>query len=328
VGLSEADCSLLVMALAQPTAAESPASGGDDVVTFGFGSNMNIGLLQSKKGMRVLEHTPAVLRGWRLSFQRPALAFVEPAFADAQPGAPDDELHGVAVRLPAADYARLAAQESSYADPSVTVTSYDGRAIQARVFSMRSAPDAAAPDIACSLRYLRVLVSGAREAGLDEAYVARLAARPTYAPSAETLARRAAALAAAPIAALPSISVAALAAAWAPAPRGGLAADAATARVAVAGYVFELPRARVPFGSHHGRDITARAGRQWRGEPLDDGDDLGRPPFVAVEDRPPEERDFILCYFDAYLDRSSGRIVAFVAEFRDMLEARPVDAAT
>ena len=105
------------MALAQPAAAEA----SDDVTTFGFGSNMNIALLRSKKGMRVLEHTPAVLRGWRLSFQRPALALVEPSFADARPGAPEDEIHGVAVRLPAADYARLAAQESSYADPTVTV---------------------------------------------------------------------------------------------------------------------------------------------------------------------------------------------------------------
>ena len=80
-------------------------------------------------------------------------------------------------------------------------------------------------------------------------------------------------------------------------------ADALATHGAVAGLVFELPRARVPFGTHRGRDITARAGRQWRGEPLDEGDDLGRPPFVPLEARPAEEREFILQYLDMRVAR-------------------------
>lgn len=306
------------MALATPADPDT-----DEVWTFGFGSNMNIELLRSKKGMRVLEFAPGVVRGWRLSFQRPALALVEPSFADARPGAADDEIHGVAVRLPAADYARLAAQEASYAEAAVTVAAYDGRAIAARLFTMRAAPAEGAPDVPCSRRYLGVLVSGAREAGLQEAYVARLAARPTYAASAETLARRAAALGDGEraAAALPALTVADLASGWAPAPRGGAAADAPTARVAVAGFVFELPRARTPFAAHRGRDITARAGRQWRGEPLDADDDWGRPPFVVLAARPEEEREFILNYFDAYVERSGGKVVGFLTEYREALEA-------
>jgi hypothetical protein len=307
------------MALAQPT--PQPANAADDVWTFGFGSNMNIELLRSKKGMNVLDFAPAVVTGWRLSFQKPAFALVEPSFADARPSAErGDEIHGVVVRLPPADYARLAAQESAYDDAAVTAVTYDGRAIAARLFTMRSPPAADAADIPCSLRYLRVLVSGAREAGLREDYVARLAARPTYAATPETLARRAAALAVPP-ASLPPISVAELAAAWAPAPRGGAAADAETARVAVAGFVFELPRARTPFAAHRGRDITARAGRQWRGEPLDADDDWGRPPFVVLAARPEEEREFILNYFDAYVERSGGKVVGFLTEYREALEA-------
>ena len=48
------------------------------------------------------------------------------------------------------------------------------------------------PERPCSARYLNVLVSGARSAGLDGAYVERLAKTPTYAPSAATLELRAA----------------------------------------------------------------------------------------------------------------------------------------
>lgn len=38
------------------------------VWTFGFGSNMNVGLLRSKKGHVVLDHAPAIVKSWRLNF--------------------------------------------------------------------------------------------------------------------------------------------------------------------------------------------------------------------------------------------------------------------
>ena len=301
-----------------------PSATDPEIWTFGFGSNMNITLLRSKKGLNVLDSTPGVLKEWRLSFQSRALPFVEPSFADARPGALDDELHGVAVLLPGADYSRLAAQESAYDEAHVKIAAYDGRIISARVFTMRSTPlEENAPDIPCSKRYLNVLVSGAREAGLREDYVTRLAARPTYIPNTQTLANREAAFLAYPPTSLPQISVAAFAAEWAPSPYGNAAVDATVIRVAVAGYVFEV-NGRAPFGAHRGRDITARAGRQWRGEPLDFNDDRGCPPFITLKHRCDDEKDFILNFFDYYLSR--GKIVGFIEEFKKEMDSETAGA--
>jgi hypothetical protein len=37
--------------------------------------------------------------------------------------------------------------------------------------------------------------------------------------------------------------------------------------------------------------------------------------------RPAEEREFILNYLDAYIERSGGKVVGFVTEFREALDA-------
>lgn len=49
---------------------------------------------------------------------------MEPAFADAQPGTDDDCIHGVAVLMPLADYAKLSKQEASYKDAEVSIETY------------------------------------------------------------------------------------------------------------------------------------------------------------------------------------------------------------
>ena len=51
------------------------------VWSFGYGSNMDMVALQSKKGVRVLENCPAILHNFRLSFSTRGLDYVEPGFA-------------------------------------------------------------------------------------------------------------------------------------------------------------------------------------------------------------------------------------------------------
>ena len=114
---------------------------------------------------------------------------VEPSFAVALPCA-GASIHGVAVLLPAADYARLSRQEGSYDEAEVSIERYDGRVVRGFLYTKRDPSKLAPRDIACSKRYLGVLVRGTRDAGLDKDYVAELAAKETYFPSAETLARR------------------------------------------------------------------------------------------------------------------------------------------
>ena len=51
------------------------------VWSFGYGSNMDMEALQNKKGVRVLEHCPAILNNFRLTFSTRGLDYVEPGFA-------------------------------------------------------------------------------------------------------------------------------------------------------------------------------------------------------------------------------------------------------
>ena len=51
------------------------------VWSFGYGSNMDMVALQNKKGVRVLEHCPAILQNFRLTFSTRGLDYVEPGYA-------------------------------------------------------------------------------------------------------------------------------------------------------------------------------------------------------------------------------------------------------
>jgi len=322
---------------------DDPSS--ESIWTFGFGSNMNVELLGSKKGLAVLEHATGVVKGWKMAFQLKGMSFVEPSWADAQcTGGAEDEIHGVAVRLSLADYAKLSKQERGYRDAEVNVQVYGGgRVVASRIFTApaeRLQPE----EVPCSRRYLGALVAGARAAGIDAAYVDALERRPTYVAPPPVLARRAALP---PAASLPPFTVAELwdgysseadaekeakqaaVAATADGPGGdGGGGDAAApeagatkakSRVACLGYILETSSVR--FSRHKGRDITARASRQWRGLPLDDGDDWGKPPFPSAGRMDPGEREFVLNWLDFYLGKEDCEVVGFLTEFRAQAEA-------
>ena len=72
---------------------------------FGYGSNMNLEHLSKKKGVTVLEHIPAILKGFKLGFFG-GWALVEPGFGGLyQDG--QSELHGLAYRVSKADMDRI-----------------------------------------------------------------------------------------------------------------------------------------------------------------------------------------------------------------------------
>ena len=80
-------------------------------------------------------------------------------------------------------------QERGYVVAETDVEIYGGGSLRAEVYEHRNIA-AGHPEGVCSTRYRDILVAGARENGLDAAWIAKLEALPTYAPSAETLARR------------------------------------------------------------------------------------------------------------------------------------------
>ena len=67
------------------------------VWSFGYGSNMNLDHLARKKGVKVLEHVPAVMKGFTLGFVR-SWALVEPGYAAFRKH-DGGEIHGLAFRV-------------------------------------------------------------------------------------------------------------------------------------------------------------------------------------------------------------------------------------
>ena len=92
-----------------------------------------------------------------------------------------------------------------------------------------------------------MLVKGAQQAGLKPEYVQKLARTPTYKPDATTLAARST------VPARESLPT------WTDERLAHYGTDGSDCcYVAVLGLVMYVPKQKVFFGSHKGRDITAR----------------------------------------------------------------------
>jgi gamma-glutamylcyclotransferase (GGCT)/AIG2-like uncharacterized protein YtfP len=104
------------------------------------------------------EHTPAILRGFRLSFDLHAMALVEPAFANVreEDGA---EVHGVAFCMDAENVAKLDSVERGYNKKMITLEAYDGRQLHGFVYVSKRELEST-QEWAPSARYLGVLVKG------------------------------------------------------------------------------------------------------------------------------------------------------------------------
>ena len=99
---------------------------------FGIGANMSVEVGLKKKGVTVIEHTPAVAKGWIMKFNTGGMDMVEPSFANANNGSEDDEIHGMAYSLSEADGEIVDKQEGggrAYESVPVEVVAYDGRKI-------------------------------------------------------------------------------------------------------------------------------------------------------------------------------------------------------
>ena len=147
----------------------------EGVWSFGYGSNMDMEALQSWKKVKVFEHCPAILRGFKVVFSLPGLPFVEPGFGGLC-RQEDEEVHGVAFKTDQESVAKLDAIEAeTYTKETVKLTAYDGREFEGFVY-MSPTTEEWLP----SERYLGVLCKGARQAGLDPAYIEKLSSLPVY----------------------------------------------------------------------------------------------------------------------------------------------------
>ncbi|RYG75705.1 gamma-glutamylcyclotransferase, partial [bacterium] len=145
---------------------------------FGYGSNLSVPSLRAK-GVDPLSSEPAILDGWRLSFDLPDFFAIEGGTGNIQRSEPD-AVHGVLHGCRNADLARLDSLEAvgiSYERIEGTVTTYSGK--RARAFVYVGLPSILDGQCLPSERYKNILVRGASDMRLDARYIDRLRALAT-----------------------------------------------------------------------------------------------------------------------------------------------------
>ena len=175
-----------------------PARDGDTLWYFSYGSNMKSEVFCQRRGIVAQATVRCKVPGYVLSYAYDGIPFVEPAFATCvkrehathQTERPD--VHGVAFRISEAEFRRVLATEGGegyhdgsvrgYRVSTVRAIDYDGAELEVRTLtslpgdsrgiqSARNCP---------SQRYQGLVVSGAREVGLDTEYVAWLEGQRIY----------------------------------------------------------------------------------------------------------------------------------------------------
>mmetsp|Transcript_35278 Transcript_35278/g.61926 ORF Transcript_35278/g.61926 Transcript_35278/m.61926 type:complete len:307 (+) Transcript_35278:2-922(+) len=269
---------------------------------FGYGSNMGMEFLRSKKGLNPLDMRRCILTGWSLSFPRGAgLDYVEPAWATLKEDA-EGKVHGVAVLFNAEDKTKLDAQEGGYLCEFRKVDLYNGKTkMHAEVYLPKKQRPADHPEGECSARYRDILVNGAKEANLDAAWVAKLERLATYKPDAETLALRDTLP---PVSNLPVMTISDLA-------RHDGTDEGFEVYTSACGFIFKQ---KGGFKVYRGRDITFRNVLHSRHINLDANDDGGKSPFPRLTHLEPSALAYALCYRDRFMHKA-GAPVAVLSEF-------------
>jgi len=139
------------------------------------------------------ESVPAVLPGYRLSFNQPGLPYREPGFATVEVGTDGGaEVHGVAHRMTPTEWAYYKESEGNagqsdhgYGVINVTLRAYDGREIHG--YTLMTQPKTVlllkGRTPLPSRRYLNLLRTGAEEHGLAPEYQKFLQNMTHYEPA-------------------------------------------------------------------------------------------------------------------------------------------------
>jgi hypothetical protein len=152
----------------------------DDVWYFAYGANMSSRVLAGRRGVHPAASEAARLNGHRLVFDLRGVPHFEPGFASVQACArgecaDDDHVEGVLYRLRARDLRVVEVTESSrYRWLDVVVEGRDAGRVQARTLQNLRPTAGLVP----SRRYLALLIEGAREHALSDAWIAKLEAHP------------------------------------------------------------------------------------------------------------------------------------------------------
>ena len=141
---------------------------------FAYGSNMCVEQLIRRIGrIGIPDSSPRIaqLAGHRLAFQHG----VSGGAAYANILAPGDGVIGVAYRFSASDLEKLDRFEEDYDHGTIEVTDRNGEVLRAVAYFMTPGPNLkyGLP----SSKYLRTIVTGARQHGLPEVYIENIISR-------------------------------------------------------------------------------------------------------------------------------------------------------
>ena len=161
--------------------------GSSSLWYFAYGANMSADVMVRRRGLRPVSSEPARLGGYELVFTLRGIPFIEPAFASIC-ARDDATVHGVLHHVSRADFRTLTNDESTdYEQIDIEVVGVVSGRVTAVAYRAADPIDGLVP----SRRYMQLLVTGAREAGLPNDYLAALQAHPsTHIPGLSRLFRR------------------------------------------------------------------------------------------------------------------------------------------
>lgn len=143
---------------------------------FAYGSNMKYSILEKRAASIIQCEGAGLLNNHRLVFNVRGIPFLEPAFASVIPSLGDD-VHGVLYKLSIPSYLRLLRSEGVpivYFLQSVDVKLYKQSNMTINAWTLRSVagPFQIAPNVNLlpSKAYLKLMIEGAKDAGIDDVY--------------------------------------------------------------------------------------------------------------------------------------------------------------
>ncbi len=137
---------------------------------FSYGANMTRQILVGRRGVKPISSELARLKGYHLVFTQPGLPFIEPAFASIAPREKHD-VFGVLHNILPEDLITI----DNFEGPEYERVEFDVHGIKSgkvTAWTYRSRNPCAG--LEPSIRYLNLILDGAREFGLPEAYIAEL----------------------------------------------------------------------------------------------------------------------------------------------------------
>lgn len=139
----------------------------EKVLYFAYGANMSSRSFIERRGMRPRRALRAGLENYALHFNQPGIPLIEPAFANVQK-AEGSRVEGVLYEISKAEMQRLYRSEGggAYDIIRVNVTSFDGKE-DAYTFEAKRTREEILP----SKRYIQLILAGAREYRLPEAWI-------------------------------------------------------------------------------------------------------------------------------------------------------------